>query len=268
MVTSEQVAKFERDGFVKGEQVISPQEADALCQEVERVIQDRDRTDVPQPRSLVNLCKDPGDVVWQILNIWEVSSLFRQLLTLPRIVDTAAKLLEAGELRLWHDQIQHKPQGKGGVNMWHQDSPYWGPVEPKDQQVTAWIALDDAFEDNGCMSMVPGSHKWGVHQEYLHSLKDFNSMPDQFQGYPVQVRICPVEKGCVHFHHSLVWHGSHGNRSGRPRRAIALHFMSDKTVLASTGTQHKVSPYIQVAPGQKLEGKHFPLVWKDGQMKN
>jgi ectoine hydroxylase-related dioxygenase (phytanoyl-CoA dioxygenase family) len=36
----------------------------------------------------------------------------------------------------------------------------------------------------------------------------------------------PVRKGEVSFHHSMTWHGSHENRSDRPRRAIALHFMT------------------------------------------
>lgn len=40
--------------------------------------------------------------------------------------------------------------------MWHQDAPYWPIVAPM-TEVTAWVALDDADEDNGCMSMVPGS---------------------------------------------------------------------------------------------------------------
>src|SRR5207248_1136185 len=124
--------------------------------------------------------------------------------------------------------IQYKPAAIGGVNMWHQDSPYWPILTPKDVQLTAWVALDDADAENGCMSMVPGSHRWGDRISALHALKDFNAMPELFEGKKLEVRLCPVEKGAVHFHHPLTWHGSQANTSGRPRRAIALHFMTER----------------------------------------
>jgi phytanoyl-CoA hydroxylase len=76
----------------------------------------------------------------------------------------------------------------------------------------------------------------------------------------VTVKTCPVKKGEVHFHHSLTWHGSHANTSGRPRRAIALHFMTDETRYVAAG-QHCMKPFVEVADGEKLRGKHFPLVW-------
>ena len=43
---------------------------------------------------------------------------------------------------------------------WHQDSTYWGLSKP--DVVTAWIALDEATAENGCMRYVPGSHRHGV----------------------------------------------------------------------------------------------------------
>ena len=43
---------------------------------------------------------------------------------------------------------------------WHQDLTYWG-LEPP-QAVTAWLAIDDVDIDNGCMRVVPGSHRQGI----------------------------------------------------------------------------------------------------------
>ena len=70
------------------------------------------------------------------------------------------------DIQIWHDQIQYKPPHHGGINNWHQDAPYW-PVLKPETPVTAWIALDDVDESNGCMWMVPGSHKWGNNIEML-----------------------------------------------------------------------------------------------------
>ncbi len=259
MLPSSTVSAFQRDGFVNAGPAISPSEADELAQEVLRVIADKDKPGVAQPVSVRNLGRADAPI-WQIINIWEASAAFRRLLANPRITQAASQLLDGREIRLWHDQIQYKPVAVGGVNMWHQDSPYWPALQPKDQQVTCWIALDDADADNGCMSMVPGSQHWGNTIEFLHTVPSFEGLPLEFQGRPIQKRLCPVQKGHMHWHHSLTWHASHANRSGRPRRAIALHFMNERTVFVAAG-DHMMKAFIQVPDGAKIEGEHFPLVW-------
>ena len=265
MLTDEQVAQFHRDGFLKGSRVLSDDEIAALQSETLRVIEDRDNPDVQQPVMVHNFTGDPERAVWQIVNIWEASEPFKELIYNPIIAEDIAQLSGAEEVRLWHDQIQYKPASKGGVNHWHQDSPYWPTLEPKDQQVTAWIALDDVDEENGCMRMVPGSHLWGNHVKWLEALPSFDEVPDLFEGRPVKVVSCPVKKGEVHFHHALTWHGSGPNLSGRPRRAIALHYMTEKTNFHEAG-DHPMKPFISMGDGQMVEGDHFPLVWSSGAL--
>lgn len=255
----EQVQRYRKDGFCLGEVVLTEAEVEALRAELDRVIADRDK-DVPQPVHLVNLSRDPSAMVWQIVNIWQASAPFRSLLDKPGIADAAAELSGARELRVWHDQIQYKPAATGGVNMWHQDSPYWPVLQPKTEQITAWIALDDVDEENGCMWMVPGSHQWGEQIDFLHTLESFESMPGEFQDRRIEVRPCPVRKGQIHFHHSLTWHGSNANHSGRPRRAVAIHFMSGETHYAPS-RPHVMEQFISVKPGETIAGEVFPLVW-------
>lgn len=260
MLGSQEIAIYQRDGFINAGPVLTPREADALAAEVLRVLADRQKENVPQPVSIGNLGREDAPV-WQIVNIWEASEEFRKLVFHPRIARTVAQVLPGDEIRLWHDQIQYKPVATGGVNMWHQDSPYWPSLTPKDQQATCWIALDDAAEDNGCMSMVPGSHRWGNTIDFLHQIKSFDALPAEFQGRPVRARLCPVEKGHMHIHHSLTWHGSHANRSGRARRAIALHWMNDRTLFVQAGG-HLMKKFVHVPDGAKIEGDHFPLAWQ------
>ena len=85
----------------------------------------------------------------------------------PTIVEEIGQLMSARELRVWHDQIQYKPPQVGGVNRWHQDSPLWGILTPKTSQVSAWVALDDANDSNGCMRMVRGSYHWGSQMPFF-----------------------------------------------------------------------------------------------------
>jgi ectoine hydroxylase-related dioxygenase (phytanoyl-CoA dioxygenase family) len=261
MLTEQQIAQFKAKGFVNGGNALTEEEVEVLRGEVMRVIEERDRTDIPQPVLVRNLSRDENAPVWQIVNIWQASEPFRRLIYNPKITKALAQLTNATELRIWHDQIQYKPAAIGGVNMWHQDAPYWPILAPM-TEVSAWVALDDADADNGCMSMVPGSHLWGNTIDFLHTLKSYEDMPSQFNGHEIKIELCPVKKGDVHFHHALTWHGSHANRSGRPRRAIALHCMTQETRYVASGN-HVMKPFVEVADGEIMRGKAFPRVYPE-----
>ncbi len=259
-----QMELYRRNGFVNGGPVLDDETVEVLRAETLRVIDDRNNPQVKQPVLLRNLTNDENRPIWQIVNIYEASPAFRKLITNPLIAEMAAQLTGARELRIWHDQIQYKPQAHGGRLHWHQDSPAWPTLQPKTAQITAWVALDDADLDNGCMYMVPGSQRWGNRDAFLHSVPDGAPLPDEFEGQPVYVVTTPVKKGHVHFHHSLTWHGSGSNTSNRPRRAIALHFMTEETVYDASGN-HPMKPFITVSDGAQVVGDNFPLIWSAGR---
>jgi len=261
MLTAEQVQQFQRDGFLLGPQVLSESTVAELQEETLRVIADQGDGSKPQPVLCHNMTGNPDKAVWQIVDIWQASPAFRRLIEMPQIAEEIAQLSGGEEIRLWHDQIQYKPAAVGGPNHWHQDAPYWPPLTPKGEQVTAWVALDDVDDENGCMRMVPGSHLWGTHIRWLEALDNFDAMPSKFGGAPIEVKHCPVRRGQVHYHHGLTWHGSGPNKSGRPRRAIALHYMTEKTRYASGEPGHVKTPLIQVEPGAPMSGVSFPKVW-------
>ena len=259
MLTESQVSEFHAQGFLRGGRVLSDAEVDELRSELQRVIDSHDRLE-RKPVRIVNLSGKPDAPVWQIVNIWMASDAFKRLVFNRAIIEEVARLTGARELRLWHDQIQYKPGQIGGVNMWHQDSPYWPNIAPLTSELTAWVALDEVDESNGCMSMVVGSHRWGKQIDFLHTLREYGDMPAEFQGRALEVTLCPVGKGEVHYHHPLTWHGSHANTSGRPRRAIALHYMTQETVYVEAGN-HVMKPYVTVNDGEVLQGESFPQVW-------
>ena len=261
MLNEQQLALYARNGFVNGGPVIEEDVLETLRTEVLRVIDDRERTDIPQPVLCRNLAGNETAPIWQIVNIYEASPAFKKLVMNPKIAEMAAQLTGARELRIWHDQIQYKPQALGGRLHWHQDSPAWPTLMPKHAQISAWVALDDADYDNGCMYMVPGSQKWGDQSNFLRDLPRDGSMPDCFEDHPLYITMCPVKKGHVHFHHSLTWHGSGANVSNRPRRAIAIHYMNEHTTYYAAGN-HPMKPFITVADGEPLVGDAFPLVWQ------
>ena len=212
MLRGKEVAEFHKMGFLNAGPCLGMDRVEKLREGLQRVIEGKQRPDVPQPVLLRNLGTDEARPVWQIVNVWEVSEPFKVLLSESKIVEEVGQLTWASELRVWHDQIQYKPAGFGGLNMWHQDAPFWPILEPM-TQVSAWVALDDVDETNCCMSMVAGSHLWGDRINFLSSLKDFEEIPSEFEGHEIKIVPCPVRRGEVHYHHALTWHGSQVNQS-------------------------------------------------------
>ena len=67
------------------------------------------------------------------------------------------------DIILWGVTLFSKPAGTGLEVPWHQDGHYW-PMRPR-ATCTLWIALDDSTSENGCMRVIPGSHRYPIHEE-------------------------------------------------------------------------------------------------------
>ncbi len=264
MLTDQQVESFRRDGFVKAGRVLDEAQTRALRERLDDVMEGRSKA---QPEAKRNMLGDSERVVIQVVNIWEADDLFREHLYNPAICQTVCQLMGTQVLRVWHDQVQYKPPRIGGATSWHQDHPYWPILQPADL-ISAWVALEDADVENGCMWMVPGSHRWGPHKggSIGTNQEDFTPTPDLSllpPGAKVELVPCPVKAGEVMFHHCLTWHGSPPNNSERGRPAIAVHYMPGYTRYEPSGS-HLVEHRVTVQPGEILQGEYFPTVWDRG----
>lgn len=269
MLSKEQIAQFDRDGFLKGEVVLSDAEVERLREELDLVMEGKSVKKPVLNRNLLGgeteygMSMSKKETVVQIVNIWMASDAFLEHAKNRTLCEEVAQLCRTNTLRIWHDQIQYKPPITGGPTNWHQDHPAWPIIQPADL-VSAWVALDDATIENGCMWMVPQSHKWGNQSKYIGSTEDFKPFHKEPSLLPeaAKVEAVPFEikKGQVGYHHSLTWHGSPHNRSERKRRAIAVHYMPGHIRFEPTG-HHPMEPYIEVQPGEVLVGDGFPVVY-------
>lgn len=268
MLTDEQVNQFRERGYLYYGPVLSPGELADLRAALARV---ESGDSEASPERIGNLHGNEKSVVTQIVNIWQAEPAFYRHLFQERIVPLVAQLMGADTVRVWHDQVQIKPPRVGGPTLWHQDHPYWPVIQPADL-VSAWVALEDADRENGCMSMVPGSHKWGAYnggtigtngETWEPDPADRSSLPADADTTSVSI---PVPAGAVVFHHCLTWHGAPPNHTERSRPAIAVHYMPGHTRYVPEGKTHIVEKHIHVAPGEELTGDHFPTVYENGQM--
>ncbi|MBI2195066.1 MAG: phytanoyl-CoA dioxygenase family protein [Planctomycetes bacterium] len=271
MLTQAQIQEFDEKGYLKVGKVLADEEVEVLRAELARVMEEKTEK---KPVLMRNLAKGAAGydaakeevVVIQIVNIWQASPAFLSHARHPAITETAAQLCRTNLLRIWHDQIQFKLPRVGGSTHWHQDHPAWPTIQPADL-ISAWTALDDAEIDNGCMWMVPGSHRWGSQKGFLSSGPNFEPQHREPSRLPAGAKIVSepliVKKGEVGFHHCLTWHGSPNNRTERPRRAIAVHYMPAHIRYQPIG-RHPMDPYVppHIKEGDILQGDSFPVVYE------
>jgi phytanoyl-CoA hydroxylase len=267
MLTEDQVKQFDWDGFLVGSVILDDREIEKLRDEIELVLAGKSASkpilnwNISEAQAPTTTVAEK-EILIQIVNVWMASPAFLAHAANPTISEEVAQLCRTRTLRIWHDQVLYKMAGNGGPLHWHQDHPCWPVIEPADL-VTAWVPLDDATVDNGCMWMVPGSHRWGNQMAYLTCDKDFMPVHKEPNRLPVgaspMARPIEVKRGQVSYHHCLTWHGSPHNQSDRKRRAIAVHYMPGHTYFAPKG-QHPLAGHITSRPGEIVQGESFPVV--------
>jgi ectoine hydroxylase-related dioxygenase (phytanoyl-CoA dioxygenase family) len=204
---------------------------------------------------------NPGDnprALRKIDNSHWANRAIRDLVLSEAIGAVAARLMQTEEVRLWHDQMLFKPgqgpEAETGENVgWHQDHGYWANTCP--DLLTAWIALVDVDESNGCMHFVPGSHRWGMidgdffDQDLVRTRERIaEETGEEFRTVPIVMRA-----GQVIFHHCLTIHGSGPNRTDSPRRSFAVHLQPAHAshIAGTSGDSHQCSIMLRHLGGKE-----------------
>lgn len=162
----------------------------------------------------------------------------------PRLVGLVEQLIGKG-VQLCFSQIFFKAPEGGGPKPAHQDNFYFGPRDP-DALVTAWVALDDATVENGCMSFGEGSQKKPVIPHFAPPGEPFNLQIAESALAGVPMTAAPVPKGGVSFHHGGTVHQSGTNRSSRWRRACALHYVRNDNAFVSPALSYDASMFVRI----------------------
>ncbi|MEM7249931.1 MAG: phytanoyl-CoA dioxygenase family protein [Pseudomonadota bacterium] len=149
---------------------------------------------------------------------------------IPEVLDAVAHVI-GPDVALWGSTVFGKPAGTGKAVPWHQDGEYW-PIRPL-ATCSAWIAIDHAAVDNGCLRVLPGSHRakrlYGhrIDQDDALALNQVVDDPavDPRDGVDVQ-----LEPGQFSLHDIYLVHGSNANRSTRRRAGYVCRYMPTTSV--------------------------------------
>jgi ectoine hydroxylase-related dioxygenase (phytanoyl-CoA dioxygenase family) len=153
-----------------------------------------------------------------------------------------------------------KPPGDGQAVLWHQDGSYW-PLEPM-EVVTLWVALDDVDTDNGCLRVIPGSHRHALGE--LRPRTDIpNVLSSELADMAVDERAavdCILPAGGVEIHHPHIIHGSNPNHSSRWRRGLTIRYMPTSTRITKPHWSTGEHPYCAfLLRGQPVPGVNYYL---------
>ena len=204
-LSSNQLKQYEDEGFVSPIKIFSKEKANEIRNEIELIEKEI-------PGELDNSGR---------YNAHLISPLLDEVTHHPKILDAVQSLIGEDILVCGTTLFIKNPHEKGFVS-YHQDAKYIG-LEPHNW-VTAWIAITDSNEHNGCMRMWSGSHK--------DNLKDHDQMFNEgnllTRGQTVnnvpreETTPLILEAGQMSLHHPTVVHGSDLNKSNDRRIGFVI----------------------------------------------
>lgn len=213
-ITPEQRAQLDENGFFLLENVFTQAEMDALAERIETY--QRRHEEAIAARGGTEGISRASEITFTS-HLAENDEEIKAFCQRPEFVAITTTLLSPDIDLYWNQSVFKMPEGEKQFP-WHQDDGYI-QVTPS-PYLTLWLALNDATPENGCISVIPGSHKRGLvpHEstpigQVCHSLDD----PDQ----GVQV---PVKAGSMAVFYSLTMHKSGVNRSKGPRKAYVIQY--------------------------------------------
>lgn len=240
------------DGFVVRQNLFTDSEVDALGGRVDALIDQVEQTDAltsDEKRTILRrnakaATQSGPESLNSLFRIHLFSRMVRDHIRDPRRLAPVHALL-GHDLFCPNDLYFFKPPGTGRPIAWHQDSWYFQKIySPRDGEsledtsIGTWLAVDDATVENGCLWVLPGSHRRGIVEH--NEIPEVEELPvrhrvilpesEEEQAVPVV-----VPRGSLVFFNNAVLHRSTPNLSNTFRRAYVVHYMTSTTGHADAG---------------------------------
>lgn len=276
-VTREQLAEYERDGFLVLEKFADPSACDRLRSRAEELVREFDPAGImsifsthEQTRTSDDYFLESGDKIRfffeekafdsdgslsqskaQSINkighaLHDLDPVFDQFSRLPAIEQLVSDLGIEEPLLVQSMYIFKQPNIGGEVTC-HQDATflYTTPL----RMVGLWFALEDAGVENGCLWVIPGGHKLGLKSRFVRAegggtrfeVFDDSRWPEE------QLEPHEVKKGSLIVLHPLLPHLSRENLSPKSRQAYTLHIMD-------ASVEYPNSNWLQRSPEFPFQG--------------
>ena len=253
------VSFYQENGFIQYPEFFLAEEIAALHEALDHASEINRERIKGQPGS-GRLGTQYERVFNQMLNLWTDYAAARKIALDKRMAESARRLAQAKEVRIYHDHALIKPPGQESRETnWHQDFPYW-PGMDRPGSLSAWVAVDDVTVENGCMHFIPGSHKFGKLEPIRLGVEGesiVEKMQQQGRELPDPVAV-ELPAGGVTFHHGCNFHYAGPNQTDKPRRAFAIIYIPDYVMF--TGNGDAVGASDEMDPGEPWDHPLHPVL--------
>ncbi len=233
LISERQRQEMDSEGFTLFERVFTQAEMSQL-EEIFETFEAKRRADLLEKGGEESISR--ADEITFNTHLAEQDERIRAFVSRPEMVEIATQLLATPQVGLyWNQTVFKMPEGDK-IFPWHQDDAYT-PVEPA-PYLTLWLAVNDATLENGCVSVMPGSHKEGL-TPHAQSPIGLVCHPADHpnQGVPV-----PAPAGSIVAFWSLTKHKSAPNRSQGIRKAYIVQYAPMNLKVAASGEPATLLP--------------------------
>ena len=222
MLSQKQIDFYHDNGYLVVEDVLSADELAALQRVTDEFVE-RSRH-ISQHNEVFDL--EPNHSaerprLRRIKNPIAQHEVYDQTLRHPGILDRVEQLIGPG-LRRQNTKLNMKEPDHGSAVEWHQDWAFY--PHTNDDVLAVGVCIDDMTEENGCMLMVPGSHKGDLYSHHESGVFVGAVSDPDFE--PGETAKCLVRAGGITIHHARTLHASTPNHSSNPRRLLLFEYCS------------------------------------------
>ncbi len=240
-LTEAQVAAYRRDGYLAVPGLIEPERIAELRRVTEAFVE-RSRA-VTRSDDVFDL--DPrhradAPVLRRIKNPADHHPLYRWVAFESPIPDVVAELI-GPDLRFHHSKLNLKGSHVGAPVEWHQDAAFY--PHSNDDVLAVGLLLDDATAENGCLAVLPGSHRGPVYEHYDAAGRFVGCMRpadvarlEAAEG--ARTRLLALPAGSIHIHHYRLVHWSAPNASPAERRLLINSYSAADALPLVPDTTH------------------------------
>ncbi|XP_033746117.1 phytanoyl-CoA dioxygenase, peroxisomal-like [Pecten maximus] len=275
LLSKEQRAFYEKNGFLVIKGLVPKEDLERYRSQFEKIC--RDEVSVPGITIMRDITIVKTEYVADQKAITKVQDfqndeVLFSYCSKPQVVDYVEAFV-GPNIKAMHTMLINKPPDPGmksSRHPMHQDL-YYFPFRPANRVVCAWTAMEKVNRQNGCLVVLPGTHKgqllqhdypeWeGGVNKYYHGVRDFDPKSPR-----VHLEMGP---GDTVFFHPLLIHGSGMNRTEGFRKAISCHYASgDCHFVDVKGTvQQTIADEIAEMANKKYgiakEDVDFTAIWK------
>lgn len=229
-ITDEDLDRFRERGFLVVRGLAGPERVRALRTAAEAdlaapVGEVEYEADVHYPGAPAGRNAPGGRTVRRLKGVLDRHPAFRAWALDPAVTGRVAALLETTDwrvVRAHHNCVMTKHPRFSSATLWHQDIRYWS--YQRNELVNAWTALGPETRDNGCMRIIPGSHRLTLTPDRLDELKFLRREHPDNRTLIRTAERCELDPGDVLFFHSGALHAAGRNRTDQRKMAAVFTY--------------------------------------------